>query len=88
MVCEFEITEAQLRAALAAIDACKNQGFSDTTAICYISQVKDDGTDVMASFSGHVILKAHPTDESKNWGNITVEMIGWYRMVNGKCASV
>lgn len=86
MVCNFEITEAQLRAAISAIENSKERGFSDTTAIFHLSQIKVE-RDVIAEFSNAVILKSHPTDGCKSWGNTTVDMINWYRLVDGRCVA-
>lgn len=85
MICNFETTEEQLRLALAAIEKAKERGFNHTTAIFHLSSVKEDGTDVFASFSDTVILKDHPTDPSKNWGNNRTIMIDWYKCVDGFC---
>lgn len=84
MVCQFEIEEAQLRAALDVIERSKERGFVATTAVFNIARVGEDGTNVFSEFTNRVILKAHPTDPNQNWGNIKDKMLGWYRLVDGK----
>ena len=49
----------------------------------HISSVKQDGTEVKASFSDAVILKAHPNDPKLNWGNRKSSMIEWYEFKDG-----
>lgn len=83
MVCQFEITEDQLRQGLAAIEKAKSRGFAFTTAVFRISGVGPGGTDVVATHSDAVILKSHPTDPGKNWGNRSTRQIGWARYVDG-----
>jgi hypothetical protein len=78
MTCNFEITEAELRAALGAIEQAKEQGFSHSTAVFHLSHVSTQGSDTVASFSDSVILKADPTDPAKNWGIVRVCQIGFY----------
>jgi hypothetical protein len=84
MVFEFEMNEQQLRLALEAIEKAKEKGFSHTNAVLRITNMKKDGTDVSASFLGHIILKAHPEDPSQDWGRSTVEMLKYERCSNGK----
>jgi hypothetical protein len=77
MICQFEISEEQLRAALNAFEKAKERGFEHTSLVFHLSSIKkDDGSDVKASFSDYVILKGHPTNPRKNWGAC--------RLVDGK----
>ena len=85
MVCSFEITEEQLLAALSALQKCKQKGFVCSNAIFSLTSMKEGGTDVMASFKDCVILKSHPTDPSKNWGNVTVIEDCPYIIRDGEC---
>lgn len=84
MVCEFEITEKDLKNALAAIKKAKKNGFDETTAIMQISSVGKDGRDVFASFFDHVILKT----KTVNLGNKTTKMIAWYKIVDGNVVEI
>jgi|694.fasta_scaffold12015_5 hypothetical protein len=84
MVFEFEMNEQQLRLALDAIEKAKEKGFSHANAVLRITGMKEDGTDVSASFLGHIILKAHPEDPNQNWGRSTVEMLKYERCLDGK----
>ena len=85
MVCSFEITEEQLLAAIAALQKCKSKGFEHSNAIFSLTSMKEGGTDVMASFNNCVILKSHPTDRTKNWGNQTIEEDCQYILRDGQC---
>lgn len=84
MICQFEITEDQLRAALSAFDKAKERGFEHTSLVFHISSVKKDGKDTQASFSNTVILKGHPSDPNRNYGACHTDQIGWYRLVDGE----
>ena len=88
MVCQFEITESELRAALNAIEKCKNNGFVESTAVFCISEVNKGALDVKAAFTSSVILKTDIINENKNWGNIKTDQINWYRYVDGVFESV
>ena len=87
MICSFEVAEEQLRLALAAIEKAKSKGFLHTNAIMAITSVNPDGSNVRASFVDSVILRNHPTDPSKNWGNKRVNQIGWYKCVDNECVN-
>lgn len=88
MMCSSEMTEEQLRLALAAIEKAKERGFSHTTAIVHLSSVNSDGKKMMTFFSDAVILKAHTTDPNQDWGLARTWSIDWYKCVDGNLVTV
>jgi hypothetical protein len=78
----FCITKEELEKALSLINIAIESGFKDSLAVLKIYTGGETITDFLAKSPGTVILKAHPTDGSKNWGQLDPS---WFEYENGKC---
>ena len=80
MVCNFEVTEEELEKALSAIKKAKENGFESSTSVFHISSVNADGSKVFASFSNCIIMQ----NKEAKIGNVNINMIDWYKFVDGR----
>lgn len=64
---EFCIDAAQLRAALAEIEAAEKNGFHHCLAVFRFSHAGFNLQDCRATY-GDLLERAHPTDGNLNWG--------------------
>ncbi len=87
MICELEVSEEQLRSALAVIEKAKGNGFVATTAIFRLHSGMHKG-DIEGVFINAVVLKAHPTDPNKNWGRTYTRWVGDYAYKDGACGEI
>lgn len=78
------ITKEELEKALAALNEASERGFSSSLAILRLSEVGKCISDDRVKFDEKLILKDHPTDPSKDWGNVSTKHLEWYRCENGK----
>ena len=83
-IMEVCITKAELEKALQELNKAIENGFVDSIAILQLYQGGTSVSDCMVQANG-VILKAHPSDGSKNWGRTNPE---WYKYIDGKCVEV
>jgi len=82
---ELSIDEHQLCHALADIEKAKARGFTHCLAVVQLKQVGNSVDDCRLEYSD-LILKAHPTDETQNWGR--GGFIEDYRCINRQCVEV
>jgi hypothetical protein len=83
---EFYLTKEELQKALASLQAAEKRGFGFSEALFRVTCIKPDGEfslKEITKFEDQIILKAHPTDASKNWGRIGINEISCQRFVDG-----
>ncbi len=84
----FYISRAELEKALKELDVASENGFTESQAIFELARVnkEDQFSKIVhlddSEFTG-VILRAHATDPSKNWGRVS--RASHYKLVDGKC---
>lgn len=77
------ITEGELRKALVDIERAKERGFTHTEAFLSLVEVGRTIGDDRLVYSNHISLKAGPT-RNLDYGNISSEMIDWYKFEDGQ----
>lgn len=83
---EFYLTKEQLERALVCLNQAAERGFPASQAIFGLTSVGDRWHGPWSEdseFKDQIILKAHPTDDTKNWGRIGAEQITWHRFDDG-----
>ncbi len=85
---DFYVSRAELEKALAELDIAAENGFPESQAVFRLARVDktDQFTRIVreddSEFTGHVILRSHPTDPKQNWGRATASH---HKLVNGEC---
>lgn len=82
---DVSITEAELRKALTELEVAKERGFKHSVAILHIFQAGEMIDDNKVRYDS-LILKAHPTKPSKDWGRCHDPRE--VRLINGQCEQV
>lgn len=78
------IIREELVKALGALDEATKRGFPSSIAILRLSEIGKGISDDRMEFDERLIIKAHPTDGSKNWGNVPTKDLHWYKCEDGK----
>ncbi len=87
---ELYLTEQELEKGLTALKKAKARGFGASEAIFELVKYESKKSGVVrkCGFSDQLILKAHPTNAHQDWGRINIDMIQWYKLVDGQCKDV
>jgi hypothetical protein len=85
MSIEMCLTREELLTALKQLDIAHENGFKHSLAIVQLVQAGECVDKFIAKYDS-LILKAHPTNPSKDWGRCNNPE--WYKMVRGKCVEV
>jgi hypothetical protein len=86
---EFYLTKEELEKALRCLERAHERGFVASKAIFGLieaapwSLVARGLTEERYEFMEQLLLRADPTDKSKDWGRVSQEQIGWQRYENG-----
>lgn len=86
MICEFEVTERQLREALAAVELAKSKGYTYSTAVMRLHSLPHDantpglGEVMLARFAG----KVNKLTSGARYGVESVELLKTIKLVDGE----